>query len=51
MCIGLLAKQDFYVKYIFQKTGLKKLANSQNFANSQPGAKFSTFPEKLLVRP
>ena len=45
MCIGLLAKKDFYVKYIFRKTGLKKLANSQ------PGAKFSPFPQKLLVHP
>jgi len=35
MCIGLLEKQDFYVKFIFWKTGLKKLANSQNFAISE----------------
>jgi len=45
MCIGLLEKQDFYVKYIFWKIGLKKLANSQ------PRAKFSTFLQKLSVRP
>jgi len=35
MCIGLLEKQDFYENYIFWKTGLKKLANSQNFAISE----------------
>jgi len=45
MCIGLLEKQDFYVKYIFWKIGLKKLANSQ------PRAKFSAFLQKLSVRP
>jgi len=45
MCIGLLEKQDFYVKYIFWKTELKKLANSQ------PGVKFLAFSQKLSVRP
>jgi len=45
MCIGLLEKRDFYVKYVFGKIELKKLANSQ------PGAKFSAFSQKLLVRP
>jgi len=34
MCIGLLEKQDFYENY-FWKAGLKKLANSQNFAISE----------------
>ena len=41
MCIRLLEKQDFYAKYVFwKKSGLKNLANSQNFANSEiaPGA-------------
>jgi len=45
MCIGLLEKQDFYENYVFWKTGLKKLANSQ------PGAEFSAFSQKLSVRP
>jgi len=35
MCIGLLAKQDFYVRNVSRNTELKQLANSQNFANSE----------------
>jgi len=35
MCIGLLAKQDFYERNVSRNTELKKLANSQNFANSE----------------
>jgi len=34
MCIGLLAKQDFYVRNIFRNAELKELNNSQSFANS-----------------
>jgi len=45
MCIGLLKKQDFYENYVFWKTGLKKLANSQ------PGAKFSVFPKSCRFVP
>ena len=35
MCIGLLAKQDFYVRNIFFRNAeMKELVNSRSFANS-----------------
>jgi len=37
MCIGLLAKQDFYERNVFSNAELKKLIDSQ------PGDEISTF--------
>jgi len=46
MCIGLLAKRDYYERNVFRNAELKRLTNSQ------PGDKISTFSKlfNLLLK-